>query len=172
MSKNYIRPNITVTDLMQNKTEILEQLKDFIEITHDDIDKLPNKTYLKYLTFDKNKKKELFRFGGKLLINSDKYVVLRGKRDSFCVQKKVFNDNNEPIYNTRFFRNKNINTNQDAITLRKELKETIDKYNKMYLEQSMIIKVLKEENIKLKKKIIKLKKLIKTKVIKKTKKPK
>mgnify|MGYP003648905387 CR=1 FL=1 len=157
--KKYIRPNVTVTDLIQNKKDIAEQLKDFIEIEHDDLEKIPKKTYLKYLTYDKNKKKELFRFGGKLIFIGNEYVVLKGNRSSFSVQKKVFNDKGESIYNTRFFRNKNINTAKDALLLRKELNKTIDKSNKMYLEQSMIIKCLKEENIKLKKKIKQLKKI-------------
>ena len=110
---------------------------------------------MKYLTFDKYNNKELFRFGGKLIVNKEKYVVLKGIKCTFCVQKYIFH-NNEIIYNTKFF--KKPDKNNEIISLKQQLNNTIDKANNMYVRQTMESNEQKEKIKKLKKKVIKLKK--------------
>ena len=154
--KRYVRPDVTVTDVMQNKEEVMKQLKDFVEIKLEDLETLPRFTYIKYLTFCLKKNKEMFRFGGKLLVNKDKYVVLKGRNCTFCVQKKLYS-NNKLIYSTRFFKRQIDSNNKEALSLKRELNKTIDKANNMYLKQTMIIKEQKEKINKLKRKIIKIK---------------
>ena len=154
--KSYNRPEVTVTDIMQNNEEVMKQLKGFVEIKLKDLETLPRYTYIKYLTFSFKTNKEMFRFGGKLLVNKDKYVVLKGINCTFCVQKHLYS-NGELIYNTRFFKKKIDSKNKEAFGLKKELSETIDKANNMYLKQTMIIKGQKEKINKLKRKIIKIK---------------
>ena len=109
---------------------------------------------MKYLTFDKYNNKELFRFGGKLIVNKDKYVVLKGIKCTFCVQKYIIH-NNTIIYNTRFFKRPD-KTNEN-FSLKKKLNNTIDKANNMYVKQTMEINQQKDKIKNLKKKVIKLK---------------
>ena len=153
--QKYKRPKITITDLMQKNNEILKQLKNFIEINLDDLYDLPKFTYLKYLTYCKKSNKELFRFGGKLICVKDNYIVLKGRKCTFCVQKYIFNNNNQIIYKTRFF-NKH-DANLESKSLKYKLNDTIDKANNMYVKQTMQINEQKEKIKNLKKKVIKLK---------------
>jgi hypothetical protein len=120
----YERPELTITETMQNKKDIEEQLKDFEEIDKEDLNFVPINTQLKYISYDKKNKKELFRFGGLLMKIEKEYVVLAGK-DSlrFSVQRYTRNDKNEIIHITRFFRKikeidmakEHINQSQDYI---------------------------------------------------------
>ena len=85
----------------------------------------------------------MFRFGGKFIVNKDKYIVLKGINCTFCVQKQIFH-NNEVVYNTRFFKLMN-NDKKNLISVKTELNDTIDKANNMFLKQSMTIKEQKEK---------------------------
>jgi len=152
LSKNeYERPELTITETMQNKKDIEEQLKNFEEVSSEDLNFVSINTQLKYISYDKKNKKELFRFGGLLMKIEKEYVVLAGK-DSlrFSVQRYTRNDKNEIIHITRFFRKikeidmakEHINQSQDYIKqqndfiiqqkkeitdLKKQLKEVIKK---------------------------------------------
>ena len=53
---DYERPNVTITETMQNKKDIEEQLKDFEEIDSEDLNFVPINTQLKYITYDKKNK--------------------------------------------------------------------------------------------------------------------
>tara|TARA_B110000037_G_C17036401_1_gene471816 strand:+ start:753 stop:1271 length:519 start_codon:yes stop_codon:yes gene_type:complete len=151
--EKYTRPDITITDIVQSVDEIKKQLKDYIEIELNDIDDLPKYTYVKYITFDKNKKKELFRFGGKIIVNKEKYIVLKGFKCNFCVQKHIIH-NNTIIYNTRFFKKKD--NKNEVVIIKNKLNDTIDKANNMYIKQQMEIKQQKDKIKKLKIKVKKL----------------
>ena len=66
-SSDYERPSKTITEITQTKKDIEEQLKNFSEITDEDLNFVNVNTQLKYISYDKKNKKELFRFGGLLL---------------------------------------------------------------------------------------------------------
>ena len=69
---NYDRPEKTITETIQNKKDIEEQLVNFEEVIDEELCYVNINTQLKYLTYDKTKKKELFRFGGLLVkVNKD-----------------------------------------------------------------------------------------------------
>ena len=147
----YERPELTITETMQNKKDIEEQLKDFEEVSSEDLNFVSINTQLKYISYDKKNKKELFRFGGLLMKIEKEYVVLAGKDGlRFSVQRYTRNDKNEIIHITRFFRKikeidmakEHINQSQDYIKqqndfivqqkkeitdLKKQLKEVMKK---------------------------------------------
>lgn len=154
--QKYKRPEITITDAVQNREEIIKQLDGYVEIKHEELDDMPRNTYLKYLIFSKEKNKELFRFGGKLIVTKERYIVLKGKRCTFSVQKYIYHNNNV-IYNTRFFKKKNKNLKLENKKLKKELNKTIDKANNMFVNKSMLINQQKEKINNLKRKILKIK---------------
>ena len=120
----YERPELTITETMQNKKDIEEQLKDFEEVSSEDLNFISINTQLKYISYDKKNKKELFRFGGLLMKIEKDYIVLAGKDAlRFSVQRYTRNDKNEIIRITRFFRKikeidmakEHINQSQDYI---------------------------------------------------------
>jgi hypothetical protein len=147
----YERPELTITETMQNKKDIEEQLKDFEEVSSEDLNFISINTQLKYISYDKKNKKELFRFGGLLMKIEKEYVVLAGKDGlRFSVQRYTRNDKSEIIHITRFFRKikeidmakEHINQSQDYIKqqndfivqqkkeitdLKKQLKEVMKK---------------------------------------------
>lgn len=143
-SNDYERPNVTITETMQNKKDIEEQLKDFEEIDSEDLNFVPINTQLKYITYDKKNKKELFRFGGLLLKIEKEYVVLAGK-DSlrFSVQRYTRNDKNEISHITRFFRKrKEIDIVKEHIH---ESQEYIQQQNNFIVQQKKEISDLKKQ---------------------------
>ncbi len=150
-NNDYERPEVTITETMQNKKDIEEQLKDFEEVNNEDVNFIPINTQLRYIAYDKKNKKELFRFGGLLAKIEKEYLVLAGK-DSlrFSAQRYTRNDKGEIIHITRFFRKRkeieiakeHINQSQEYITqqnnfiihqkkeiseLKKQLKEAMKK---------------------------------------------
>lgn len=144
---NYERPEVTITESIQNKKNIEDQLKDFEEISEDDLNFININTQLKYISYDKKNKKELFRFGGLLVKTAKDYLILRGKENlSFSVQRYTKNENNEVIHNTRFF--KRI---KETDKLKIELEDTILKATEKLQKQSSIIEKQKKELIALKK---------------------
>jgi hypothetical protein len=144
----YDRPKKTITDLVQNKKDILEQLADFEEIPPEELDNMSINIELKYITYDKKNKKELFRFGGTLRKIDQKYIVLVGKRNlSFTAQRYTYNDKNEVIHVTRFFKRY---TADDK--LKNELINTIEMSSEIIEKQKSIIDKQKKELMILKKK--------------------
>ena len=101
----YERPELTITETMQNKKDIEEQLKGFEEVGSEDLNFVQMNTLLRYISYDKKNKKELFRFGGLLAKIEKEYIVLAGKDGMrFSAQRYSRNDKNEIIHITRFFR--------------------------------------------------------------------
>ena len=145
----YERPEITITESIQNKKNIEDQLQDFEEVSEDDLNFLNINTQLKYISYDKKNKKELFRFGGLLVKIAKDYLILRGKENlTFSVQRYTKNENNEIIHNTRFF--KKI---KETDRLKIELEDTILKATEKLQKQNYIIEKQKKELTALKKKI-------------------
>ena len=145
LSKNeYERPEVTITETMQNKKDIEEQLKDFEEIDKEDLNFVPINTQLKYITYDKKNKKELFRFGGLLMKIEKEYIVLAGK-DSlrFSVQRYNRNEKNEIIHITRFFRKiKEIDIAKEHIN---QSQDYIQQQNDFIVQQKKEISDLKKQ---------------------------
>ena len=126
-STDYERPDKTITELLQNKKDIEEQLKDFEEIPDDNLFFTCLKTYLKYISFNKKTKKEQFRFGGLLIKVDNEYVVLEGKGGlRFSVQRTTKDDKVKILHTTRFF--KKINPN-DRLSNLFNLKEELTYFN-------------------------------------------
>jgi hypothetical protein len=149
-SNDYERPEITITELIQNKKDIQEQLKYFEEISEDDLCYVSVNTYLKYLSFNKKTKKEMFRFGG-LLIKLDKeYLVLAGKNGMrFSVQRFTKDDKGKILHTTRFFKKMNMkNYNNDSEKEEKKLEDEHKKTDESKKTQEKKIKKINEEKIR------------------------
>jgi hypothetical protein len=152
VDNSYERPEKTITESIQNKKDIEEQLRNFEELSPEDVNYVNVNTQLKYLTYDKEKKRELFRFGGLLVKNAKEYVVLAGKEGKrFSVQKYTKNNKNEIVHTTRFFRK--IKTEQ---LLKSQLDETVSQSSNIIENQTNIINEQKKELMALKKKLAKL----------------
>lgn len=147
---SYERPSKTITESIQNRKNIEEQLIDFEEINNEDLCYINLNTQLKYISYDKKTKKELFRFGGLLVKVHKEYVVLAGKESMrFSVQRYTRNDKNEIIHTTRFFKKR-----KDTDILKSKLNETIEESNDIISKQNMIIEKQKQELIAMKKKLM------------------
>jgi hypothetical protein len=145
---DYIRPEKTITELVQNRKDIEEQLEDFEEIPEEYVSQINVNTALKYLSYDKKNKKELFRFGGLLIKVNKEYLVLAGKEGlRFSVQRYTKNDKNEIIHTTRFF--KKI---KETEILKNQLIDTMEQTNDIIQQKDDIIEKQKKELIALKKK--------------------
>ena len=141
---SYIRPVKTITESL-SKEDIEEQLEGYVEIEGDDLNFININTSLKYLSYDKINKKELFRFGGLLVKIAKEYMILSGKGGkTFSVQRYTLNDKKEIIHITRFF--KKI---KESELLKSQLEDTADIVQK----QTDIITKQKLELLALKKKL-------------------
>jgi hypothetical protein len=147
-TSSYDRPTETITQSIQTKKEIEQQLKDFEEIDNEDLPYINTNTLLRYLSYDKTKKKELYRFGGLLVKVNKDYLILAGKGGlTFSVQRYTKNDNGEIIHTTRFFKR----SNPDDI-LKQQLDETVLKSTEIIEKQNSIIAKQKKELNELRKK--------------------
>jgi hypothetical protein len=144
-TSNYERPSVTITDAVQNRKDIEEQLANFEEIESDDVVYVNLNSQLKYITYDKKNRKELFRFGGLLTkINKD-YLVLSGKNGyTFTVQRYTKNDKGDIVHKTRFFKKM-----KDNNVIPEELNQTTEIIDK----QNTIIEQQRQELISMKKKL-------------------
>lgn len=142
-TNNYERPTVTITDAVQNRKDIEEQLANFEEIESDDVVYVNLNTQLKYITYDKKNKKELFRFGGLLTkINKD-YLILSGKNGyTFTVQRYTKNDKGDIVHNTRFFKK-----------MKDVIPEVLNQTTEIIDKQNTIIEQQKQELISMKKKL-------------------
>jgi hypothetical protein len=146
---NYERPNKTITESIQNKKSIEEQLTNFEEIPNDELCYVNLNTQLKYLTYDKKSKKELFRFGGLLVKVAKEYVVLAGKDGMrFSVQRYTINDKGDIIHTTRFFRKI-----KDTVLLQKKINDIEEEKKETILKQQELIEKQKLEILSMKKKL-------------------
>ena len=147
LDSNYKRPKVTITESIQNKKDIQERLKDYQEITQEEMCMLPINSHVRYIGFDKKKKKELFRFGGLIMMVKPEYVVLSGKGGkTFSAQRYTYDKKGKKIHTTRFF--KKIS---DKERLESQLNETIERSNEMFQKQNKFIQEQQKEIEKLKK---------------------
>jgi len=146
---SYERPTKTITETLQNKKDIEEQLKNFEEISGEDLNFVNLNTQLKYLSYDLKNKRELFRFGGLLVKIAKEYIILAGKEGKrFSVQRYTNNDKNEIVHTTRFF--KRI---KETELLQSKLNETFEESNLIIEKQNDIIEKQRKELLALKKKL-------------------
>jgi len=146
---SYERPSKTITETLQNKKDIEEQLKNFEEISDGDLNFVNMNTQLKYLSYDLKNKRELYRFGGLLVKIAKDYIILAGKEGKrFSVQRYTKNDKNEIVHTTRFF--KRI---KETEILQSKLDETFEESNSIIEKQNNIIEKQRKELLALKKKL-------------------
>ena len=147
----YQRPEKTITELIQNNADIEEQLKDFEEISNEDLNFININTQLKYISYDKKSKKELFRFGGLLVKVNKDYILLAGKDGlRFSVQRYTKNDKNEILHTTRFF--KRI---KETEILKSQLQENEENSTSIINKQNELIEKQRKEILAMKKKFVK-----------------
>jgi hypothetical protein len=146
---DYIRPEKTLTELIQTKSDIEEKLQDYVEIEEEDVSFININTSLRYLSYDVKNKKELFRFGGNLVKMSKEYVVLAGKDGlRFSVQRYTKNNKGEIVHTTRFFKRM-----KKIELLKEELEESAEKSGEIIEKQNSIIEKQRKELLALKKKL-------------------
>ncbi len=144
--KDYQRPKKTQTDMMQNKQELMRFLKDYEEIEEDDIDYIPLGTLLRYISYDKNRKQEMFRYGGLLMKLDRNYMVLKGKNNlTFSVQRYIYDNQGNLLYTTKFFRRLN-----PQLKVREKEIEELEMAKDFMERQEKIIKKQKDELERLK----------------------
>ncbi len=147
MSKDYMRPSKTTTDRMQSKDELKKYLKDYEQIPEEDVNFMTIGQLLRYISFDKKTRREIFRFGGLLKKIDKEYVVLQGKNGmTFSAQRYTYDDNGNKIHTTRFFKKhkpEEIIKVQFEEALEKS-DEVIDKQKEVIDKQKMELKALKK----------------------------
>lgn len=143
-STEYQRPPKTITESIQNKKDIEEQLQNYEEISDEDLNFINLNTQLKYISYDKKNRKELFRFGGLLVKVNKEYVVLAGKEGlRFSVQRYTRNDKGEIIHITRFF--KRMNESEIIKSQYKDTEEIMIQQNDYIMQQKKEISELKKQ---------------------------
>jgi len=143
---DYERPPKTVTECLQKRHKIEEQLKDYVEINNDELESVKMKTHIKYIGYDINKKKELFRLGGILIKILPEYIILQGKY-RFSVQRNTYDSSGKIIHKTRFFKpidKDEILQNELDITI-KIANDTIGKQNAVIKKQQIELEALKKK---------------------------
>jgi len=150
----YKRPKKTVTQSMQNKKDIQEKLEKYVEVEPNELCYVAQGTHLRYLGWDLKNKKELFRFGGLLMVVKEKYIVLKGKGGkTFSAQRYTYDGNGELVHTTRFFKKLN---NEEVV--KNKLDETIKYSNEVFTKQKIAMENQQKEIDKLKKMLKKSKK--------------
>ena len=98
----YNRPHKTKTDTYQDPKLFKEKLKGYTAV--DDLDMVPMNCHMRYFTFNLKEHRWKFRMGGVVTFKHPKYIVLSNGRVSWSVQRKVYNDETNDVYETKFFR--------------------------------------------------------------------
>jgi hypothetical protein len=96
----YNRPEVTITDTLQNEAAYRKKLKGYQQV--DDIDFVGIRTHVRYFVYDIDEEKWKFRTGGILTKKHNKYVVLSNGRYSWSVQREV--KKGDDIWETKFFK--------------------------------------------------------------------
>ena len=147
LKNEYERPKKTITELSQNKDIIEDKLKDYREISQDELCMTPMNSHLRYISYDKKSKRELFRYGGLLMTLKPEYLILVGKGGkSFSVQRYTYNEKGEKIHITRFFRK----LSREELNNMK-LEETMKQAQSHFEQQNEVIQKQQQEIEKLKK---------------------
>ncbi len=149
MSKDYVRPTKTTTDLLQSKDELKKFLNDYEEIKEEEVNFIPMGQLLRYIGYDRKNRREIFRFGGLLKKVAKEYLVLQGKNGmTFSCQRYTFDEGGNKIHTTRFFKKMN-----PELVLKEEYEEALDKTEEIMKNQTSIIEKQKKELMALRKKI-------------------
>lgn len=145
---DYDRPKKTVTESVQDKKSIEKYLKEYEEVSSEDLPYINPDTHLRYISWDKKNNCELFRFGGLLVKVNKEYVLLAGKGGkTFSAQRYSYDENNKKkLHTTRFFKKMK---NEDI--LKEELDETLEASREIINKQNELIEKQKKEIAKLKK---------------------
>lgn len=149
MSKDYVRPMKTATDLLQSKDELKKYLRDYEEVKEEEVNFLPLGQLLRYISYDKKNRREIFRYGGLLKKIAKEYLVLQGKNGmTFSCQRYTLDDQGNNIHTTRFFKKMN-----PELVLKEEYENVLDKTEEIMKNQTSIIDKQKKELMALRKKI-------------------
>lgn len=85
---NYVRPKLTATDML-SREDIQERLKNYEQVSPDDVEKIVPGTRVQYFQVDKNDEMMRYRPGGTVIVNQyPVYLVLSNGRKSWSVQLK------------------------------------------------------------------------------------
>lgn len=149
MSKDYMRPSKTTTDRMQSKDELKKYLKDYEQIPEEDVNFMTIGQLLRYISYDKKTRREIFRFGGLLKKIDKEYVVLQGKNGmTFSAQRYTYDDNGNKIHTTRFFKK-----HKPEEIIKVEFEEALEKSEEVIDKQNQVIDKQKRELMTLKKRL-------------------
>ncbi len=141
MSKDYHRPAKTQTDRMQKGEDIQEFLKDYDEIPKEDIDYIPIGTLVRYIGYDRKKRREMFRYGGLVRKIDKNYLVLMGKNAlTFSVQRHLLDDQGGILHTTRFFKKRS-----PELRVETEMTDVMEKTEEMLKRHESIMKKQKDE---------------------------
>lgn len=141
MSKDYHRPQKTQTDRMQKGEDIQDFLKDYEEIKKEEIDYIPIGTLVRYLGYDKKKRREMFRYGGLVRKIDKNYLVLMGKNAlTFSVQRYTNDDQGGLLHTTRFFKKKSA-----ELRMGTEVEDVMQKTESVMKRHEDILKKQKDE---------------------------
>ena len=96
----YDRPSTTITDTLQTDEAMLQKLEGYEEV--DLLERVEFNTHVRYITLKDGVPR--FCLGGLLKRVFEKYVVLSNGKLTWSVQRYFYNDSNEIIFTTKFFR--------------------------------------------------------------------
>ncbi len=154
-SKGYVRPKKTITEMLTvGSEEMMEKLKGYEEVPETDICYIPLGSHIRYISFDKKKRREVFRLGGSVIKIAKDYLVLRGAENlEFSVQRYIFNDKGDVIYITRFFKK---GKGGSEMPTNKEMEASLQKTFDIIEKQYDIIEKQKQELMMMKKEFNKM----------------
>jgi len=151
----YVRPRKTLTDTIQNPSAIEQKLEGYVEVPEEDVDTIPEGSFLRYIKLDQKNGKERFVMGGVLLRVNPEYLLIKGKDNgTFSAQRYAYDKNGHLIFKTRFFKlmNAEEKLKLKLVELQKKANEIIGELEDTIDKQSAEIEQLKEIIRKLRKK--------------------
>lgn len=105
---DYVRPEVTYQDTIQNKDDMKKLLVGYIAVK--DVNTIPLYSYVRYVTLDKDKK-QVFRLGGTVQFIHQEYLKLSNGSLEWTVPRfhykhngpDIDHSNEEPIFTTVFW---------------------------------------------------------------------
>tara|TARA_B100000575_G_C23143146_1_gene665923 strand:- start:8441 stop:8911 length:471 start_codon:yes stop_codon:yes gene_type:complete len=149
VTNKYDRPKETYQDTLQNKKSMLEKLENYERV--ENIEEVPIKTHIRYVTLHNETKKQIFRVGGILEAVHPKYILLSNGEFKWSVQRYHYCDDastEEPVFETVYWRKL---SKEEQVTIQKnELQEQLNdleqRYNEL-LEENQKLKTYIENNL-------------------------
>lgn len=151
----YQRPRKTLTDTLQNTTAIEQKLEGYVEVPEEDVDLIPEGSFLRYIKMEPKTGKERFIMGGVLMRVNPEYLLIKGKDNgTFSAQRYTYDKNGNRIHVTRFFKLLNaeeklkaklVDLQEKANKIIGELEETIDKQAEEIEQLKEIIRKLRKK---------------------------